>query len=495
MVRSPDGRRVSMSAILWGRRFSTPTATMHTSLDKGRTSDGYATLFALAQGGMGCVDLVVRRKDEFERLYAMKTLRPHLLEDESIRRMFVEEARIAGLLHHPNVVSVVDVGEGSAGPYLILEYVEGMALSALMGGLDDGELLPIEVCTQIALEAARGLDAAHGLTSHSGQPMHLVHRDVSPQNLLLGFDGVVRVTDFGIAKALDREGQAATATGVLKGKVGYMSPEQLTFRQVDHRTDLYALGVVLFELLSGRRLYPGGRGSNAAQRIISEPTPDILEYRNDVPTDLVELLFALLQKDSAQRPSSTEEVCECLARVTAEYGADQILKRFLDERFERQQRETRASVLLALEEEKSIRRTSTQRRWGGAATGLALIVFLAVFLATQTDAEGSTRSVQKSETVPILLPSPPEPAEPVLLEPTTLPPPPHSASGLPMEAAGSATASMRRGRSSRMRARNQETVLPAATNSERTTMTPTKMSGPESWWGLRGANSDESMED
>ena len=218
---------------------------------------------------MATVDLAVRREGTFLRLHAVKRLHSHLLDDADVRAMFLEEARIAGLLRHPNVVSVTDVGEDAAGPFLVMDYVEGVSVAALIEHTRaQAELVPLDVALRIAIDVARGLHAAHELTAPDGRPLSLVHRDVSPQNVLLGFDGVARVTDFGIAKAMGRS--ARTSTGILKGKLGYMAPEQLRFSGQDRRSDLFAFGVVLYELLTARRLYPGQRGEETARRILED---------------------------------------------------------------------------------------------------------------------------------------------------------------------------------------------------------------------------------
>jgi serine/threonine protein kinase len=207
------------------------------------TEASYRTLLTLAVGGMGQVDLAVRREGNFERLFAIKRLRPELSSDVEVRSMFLDEARIAGLVRHPNVVSIVDVGEDDSGPLAVMEFVDGISVAELLAK-SDVHPLPLDLALRIAREVAEGLHAAHELRSADGAPLELVHRDVSPQNILLGFDGIARVTDFGVAKALGRVSQ--TSTGVLKGKLGYISPEQLRFEEPDRRADLFALGVVLF---------------------------------------------------------------------------------------------------------------------------------------------------------------------------------------------------------------------------------------------------------
>ncbi len=306
----------------------------------------YQPLFEIARGGIGSVHLAVKREGEFERLYAMKTLHPHYVTEESIRSMFLAEAKIAGLIRHPNVVAVSDVGETRDGPFLVMDYVEGVSLGELMRAPELGHL-SVALSAKIASDVARGLHAAHELEGHDGSRLRVVHRDVSPQNILLGFDGVVRVTDFGIAKALGQQDQ--TATGILKGKLGYMAPEQLRFQRPDHRTDLYALGVVLFEMLSGRRLYSGGMESDVPQRILFGPVPDIEDFRRDVPPALQELLMQLLAKLPDHRPDDALEVADRL-QLVAEEGSDLVaaLQACLETHFGERRREVRARVARAL---------------------------------------------------------------------------------------------------------------------------------------------------
>jgi serine/threonine-protein kinase len=226
-------------------------------------------------------------------------------------------------LRHPNVVSVLDVGQDEQGPFLVMDYVEGVPASSLLrNAARSGTPNPMQVCLRVALDTAEGLHAAHELRDGEGRSLGLVHRDVSPQNLLVGFDGVTRVTDFGVAKAFGRT--TKTATGVLKGKFGYMAPEQLRFEEPDRRADLFSLGVVMFELLSGERLYRSVSGMDGVRRILHEPPPDIGEYREDAPPELVQLLFSLLAKDASSRPPDAQTVARriepILTRAIEEEG-------------------------------------------------------------------------------------------------------------------------------------------------------------------------------
>ena len=179
----------------------------------------------------------------------------------------------------------------------------------------------MQVAVRICREVALGLHAAHEARSEDGTILHLVHRDVSPQNILIGFDGTVRVTDFGIAKALGNVNQ--TNAGVLKGNMGYLSPEQLRFEEPDRRSDFFSLGVTLYELLSGARLYSNTDGFDGTRRILTEPPPDIGEIRSDVPAELVELLFEMLSKEREARPSSGLDIATRLEGILAPLIAEE----------------------------------------------------------------------------------------------------------------------------------------------------------------------------
>lgn len=279
----------------------------------------YVPVLELASGGMGTVSVCVRRSGAFERLYAIKRLHPHLQGDPSMRSMFLDEARMSGLLRHSNVVPVLDVGEDETGPFLVMDYVEGVSVSRFIRHhAKQGDRIPVPLCLHIVAQTARGLHAAHELEDSDGHALQLVHRDVSPQNILIARDGVVRVTDFGVAKALGRS--THTSTGLLKGKVGYMSPEQLRFEPIDRRCDLFALGVVLAELLTASRMFPGKDAAAVARRVLNEPPPDLGDLRSEVSPAVVELAFELLAKDPAQRPSTAAEVASRIEEELALEG-------------------------------------------------------------------------------------------------------------------------------------------------------------------------------
>lgn len=287
-----------------------------------RSTTAYSRLLVLAKGGMGEVEIALRQEGDFRRLYAIKRLLPHLRDDEEVREMFLAEARIAGLIRHSNVVSVLDVGDDERGPFLVMDYIEGVPVSvAIRKHRQIEEPLPLQLVLRIIAEAARGLHAAHELYEPDGTPRPIVHRDVSPQNILLGFDGVTRVTDFGVAKALGHLAQ--TDDGVLKGKVGYMSPEQLQYKPLDGRSDLFSLAVVLYELLTCERLYGPSSDMPAPRRILEESPPDLGEERADLPPELVALCFQLFAKDPNHRPVTAKEVADRLDAIRAMMEAEQ----------------------------------------------------------------------------------------------------------------------------------------------------------------------------
>ena len=277
----------------------------------------YEPVCDLASGGMAQVQLVLRRDARFRRLYALKRPHSNLLEEPSVRDMFFEEARLVGLIRHPNVVPLLDVGEDEDGPFLLMDYVDGVPLSQLLSTARKQELLlPLQIPLAIGRQIALGLHAAHELKDADGTPLFLVHRDVSPSNILVGYDGVVCVTDFGIAKAIRRS--VDTTAGLMKGKLAYMSPEQVRLQPLDRRSDLFSLGVVLYEMFAGKRLYFENLPENSARRILESPPPDLAEARSDVPTELVELLFDLLSKDHEDRPSTAKEVGDRLGALLHE---------------------------------------------------------------------------------------------------------------------------------------------------------------------------------
>jgi hypothetical protein len=233
------------------------------------------------------------------REYAVKLMHAHLRGDPDWAVHLLHEAKIAARIRHPNVVQVVEAGDDSLGLFLVLEYIEGDTLSGLTRALRKaGKPLPLAMSGKILLDSLAGLHAAHELRDESGQPLELVHRDFSPQNILVGVDGVGRLTDFGIAKA---SGGQVTATGMLKGKVSYMSPEQARGRAVDRRCDVWAAGVIAWELLAGKRLYPNRNDTETLLAVVSETPPRLRQVNPEIPPELDALVAEALTPDVEKR--------------------------------------------------------------------------------------------------------------------------------------------------------------------------------------------------
>ena len=213
----------------------------------------------LGQGGAAEVWIAFRERARGGReVIALKVILPHLARDKGFVRMFLDEARLLAEMSHPNVVRVHDVGTEEGFPYVALEFVIGDSLGALMASLDvEGTRMPLGLALRVMGEACLGLHMAHELRDDLGRELGVVHRDVSPPNVMLGQAGEVKLIDFGLAKAVDRLAEQ-THTGVMKGKVDYMSPEQARGEPVDRRSDLWSAGVVLYELVAGRPPYLGG---------------------------------------------------------------------------------------------------------------------------------------------------------------------------------------------------------------------------------------------
>ncbi len=360
----------------------------------------------IAHGGMGSVVLAVLKEGTFRRLYAIKRLHPHLRKESGVRSMFLDEARVAGLIRHPNVVSVLDVGEDEEGSFLLMDFVDGVSVANILEETAArGELLPLQLCLSICLDTARGLHAAHELLGTDGKPLELVHRDVSPQNILVGFDGMVRVTDFGIAKAFGNA--TKTSLGVLKGNGGYMSPEQLRFEEPDRRSDLFSLGVVLYELVAGQPLYAATPGTVAARRILTEQVPDIGDVRDDVPGEVAELLFRLVAKDKTIRPASAAEVAATLEGILISLLRDEArldAAAYLGRHFGHLRISHRPEVKKALEEpETPPAATAGPRRW--ARPGVAILAAVSVAVAVVGVLVGGRPGVEPNPPPGLKLPS------------------------------------------------------------------------------------------
>jgi serine/threonine-protein kinase len=206
----------------------------------------------------------------FARTVAIKRLHPHLAADPAFSAMFVDEARLAARIRHPNVIDTLDVVADSGELFLVMDFVLGETLARLIRQTEKrGIHLPAPVVSSIVVGALEGLHAAHEATNERGEPLGIVHRDISPQNILVARDGVARVLDFGVAKAAGRVQE--TEGGEIKGKLAYMSPEQLTRKPVDRRCDIFAMGIVLWEALTSKRLFGGEDAASTLYAVMHEP--------------------------------------------------------------------------------------------------------------------------------------------------------------------------------------------------------------------------------
>ena len=272
-----------------------------TTLASGSRIGGYEIVAPLRAGGMASFYLARRVGPAgFMRPVGIKVVHAHLAADRSFVDMFLDEARLSARIVHPNVVHVEELGESDGMFFLAMELVHGAPLSALLRRLSEThKVLTVPVACAIAMRVADGLHAAHEVKDDAGALLEVVHRDVSPQNILVGADGRVKLIDFGIAKARGRLQE--TEGGSLKGKLRYMSPEQAWGKPIDRRSDVYALGIVLWESLTGRRLFGGDSEIDALERVRAPEIPDASELEDSVPPSLDAALRTALARDPGDR--------------------------------------------------------------------------------------------------------------------------------------------------------------------------------------------------
>jgi len=280
----------------------------------------YEVLLPIGTGGMATVYLARKPVVEgVERDFALKLMHAHLRGDPEWASHLVHEARLAARVRHPNVVQVVEVGDDPLGVFIVLDYIEGDTLSGLSQALHArNRALPLAIAGRILIDALTGLHAAHELRDESGSPLGIVHRDFTPQNILVGVDGVARLTDFGIAKSA--RGGNATATGVLKGKVRYMSPEQARGRQVDRRCDVWAAGVIAWELLAGRRLHANRGEADTLLAVVSEAPPPLERLVPGFPPALGATVASALTLDADRRCPDARRLAERLEAAWTDHA-------------------------------------------------------------------------------------------------------------------------------------------------------------------------------
>ena len=286
----------------------------------GRQLGRYEILTQLASGGMASVYIArAQGVAGFERLVAIKVLHPHLAYEQEFISMFLDEARLAARIRHMNVVPTLDISDSQGdGYFLVMEYIEGDHLGALLGrAAKQGERLPRPFVCRVIVDALQGLSAAHRLNDEKGNPLKLVHRDVSPHNILIGTDGIARLTDFGVAKAEVR--MASTRAGQFKGKLSYMAPEQASTGTTDQRSDLFSMGIILWESFTGRRLFKGESNAATLNKLLHDPVPKPSELWPDL-AEFDEVTVKALQRDPDERFQTAEEFVEALEQAAGRAG-------------------------------------------------------------------------------------------------------------------------------------------------------------------------------
>ncbi|MBK8941116.1 MAG: serine/threonine protein kinase [Polyangiaceae bacterium] len=275
------------------------------------------------------------------QLIAVKRLLPDLLSDEGIGKRFLDEVWMTAALRDSNVVTVVGWGQDEHGPYLASELVQGVSLARLSKSvIDTGEEFPERLVVYICLSVARGLAAAHELRSDRGELLSLVHRDISAQNVLVGFQGEVKVTDFGLAKAKDR--LTVTTSELPARSMGHVSPEELSQKPVDHRSDIFGFGVMMFELATNKAPFSGKDEIAVLEAVLKHPAPDPQRLRPKIDRALAALMLRCLEKDPARRPQSAREIAHALEEWLYVHGylkdSQESLARFVRRNSMRQMR-------------------------------------------------------------------------------------------------------------------------------------------------------------
>ncbi len=342
---------------------------MEVEEQQGRQVGRYRLVERLAVGGMAEVFLAVERSEGgaasllhggggpssgpfsggLERLVVVKRILPHLAQEQAFVDMFMTEARIVARIRHPNVVQIYELGEAGGLPFIAMEYVTGSTLKQLVAAARRAEVrLPTSVALHLVSQACAGAHAAHELADPQGKAFGLVHRDISPHNLMVDEHGHVKLLDFGIAKA---DGMDQTRTGLLKGKISYMAPEQCQQDALDRRADVFALGVVAWELLAGRKPFAGNSELATMQAIVTGDVPDLRKERPDVPEAVVVAVERALSVGKDDRPRTAEAFREELrdaVRGTADMpdsdAAARMIRTLLGDRHDRRQQAIEAAM-------------------------------------------------------------------------------------------------------------------------------------------------------
>jgi serine/threonine protein kinase len=324
-----------------------------TNIESGKELGRYELLVPIARGGMAQVWAArLQGSRGFSKLVAVKVILPGGMDNSRLEQMFLEEASLAGLIHHPNVVETIELGEHEGTLYLVMEWVEGESLRFVQNRAEERGGLPLTVAVNLVGQTCKGLHAAHELCGEDGRPLGLVHRDISPQNILVTYTGAAKIVDFGIAKATGRS-SALTEAGEIKGKVSYMSPEQLKGGSLDCRSDLFALGILLFMLTTGTHPFKGTNPGETVRRIacndiVARPSELIPNY----PKKLEAVVLKALSHDvNARWPSARDLLLaleEALPRAF-DSSAESEVRLYLNELLGERAQQRRNAVRVARE--------------------------------------------------------------------------------------------------------------------------------------------------
>ena len=253
------------------------------------------------------------------RTVVVKRILPVLSRNEAFVRLFVTEAQILGLLHHPNVVQAYDFGESDGALFLVLEYVDGPSVSSALTSLRAaGQRMPIVAAAHFAREVCRALEYVHSLKGGNGEALNIIHRDVTPSNIVLTTAGGIKLLDFGVAKY--RASQARTAEGTIKGKAAYVAPETLEGKVIDHRVDIFSVGIVLHEMLTLQSLFDSDSHALTFRKILELPIARPSTLRPSIPPELDDIVMKALERDPKCRYATAGQMADDLDGVIAEYG-------------------------------------------------------------------------------------------------------------------------------------------------------------------------------
>jgi serine/threonine protein kinase len=333
----------------------------------------YRVIERLESGGMA---EVFRAESEglqgFRKQVAIKRVLPHLSSKKKFISMFLDEARLSAQLSHSNCVQVFDIGVGDAAFFIVMEFVDGANLKAIIEHIKkSGRDFPVEAAVYIALELCKGLAYAHELTDSNGIPLHIVHRDMSPPNVLITKHGEIKIVDFGLAKAnsqLER-----SEPGIIKGKFSYLSPEAAMGQDVDARTDVFAVGIILWELLAGQRLFLGDTDFQTVKRVQAAQVPSVSQINKKVPVELERIIARALARDPVARYSTARALGAELSKFMFRFGVpvstfdiEQLVHGAIKER--QRYRPQQQSIIDKLIEEALLEFTSLTDEKAGAAS-------------------------------------------------------------------------------------------------------------------------------